>query len=314
MATIITNKFYEGSDFNILSQVEATRGLNPDTGGTGGAWLQMPVQSFTPGYQKTRTRPTTIRSDKQSSKGVTTSIACNPQIVVPFVTDTFDPWIQAALNNDQFTADVCENSDIFQSHYLIQQGPGTDDNFAYPGCWPSGFTLTLALNGFAEFTFPFFSEDRIDLADSAIVDPVTPAPEKSPYDPVTLASGLVFGGSDLVGVNSFTLTCAKDGAESIYEIGTPNAQSVSMGAINITLSAQLYMKDLAHFQAVKTETEAALQIKLRETDGVTGYDINMPAATTVNLSDPLNGPGIILATLDFEANASPHTIDFTKVS
>lgn len=314
MATIITNKYYEGSDFQILSQVETTRGQNPDTGGTTGTWLQMPLSSFTPGYAKTRNRPTTIRQDKQSSKGVTTQIACNPQAVVPFVSSTFNSWIQAALNNDQFTAGSCSNSNIFQSHYIIQQGPGTDDNFAYPGCWPSGLTLNHALNGFAELTFPFFAEDRISITDAEIVDAITLAPEQSPYDPVTLASGISFGGSDLIGVNSMTLTLAKDGAESIYEYGQPNSTSIAMGAINVTFNAQLYFKDLSYFNDVKAETEGELIIKLRETDGLTGYDITMPAATTVNFSDPVNGPGIILTTLDFEANASPHTINFTGTS
>ena len=312
MATIITNKYYEGSDFNILSQVEVTRGQNPDTGGTTGAWLQMPISSLTPGYQKTRTRPGTIRSDKQSSKGVTTQNVCNPQIVVPYVTDTFDPWIQAALNNDQFTGGNCQNSTIFQAYYLIQQGPGTDDNFAYPGCWPSALTLNHGLNGFAELTFPFFSEDRIILADSSIVDPITPAPEQSPYDPVTLASGIEFDGSPLIGVNTLTLNLTKDGAESIYEYGSPGATSVAMGAINVMFTAQVYFSDLSLFQDVKAEKEAALKIILRETNGTTGYDIEMPAATTVNWSDPINGPGVILATLEFEANASPHTINFRK--
>ena len=313
MATTGFKAGFEGSDFTILYQEESVRGTNPDTGGGGGTWNQVALESFSPNAVRDRTRPSTIRADKQGSRGVTTRVACTPQAVVPYTPTGLDSFIAALLNNDQFTTKVCQNSTIFQSLYLIQQGSGADDNFAYPGAWPSGGSLTMATGGFTSFTFDFFASERIALPDSAIVDPIGPPNTESPFDPVTAATGLQWKGSDLTGVTSFTLNIAKDGAEELYEIGLPSGIGIAMGAINVTLDAQVYFATLDLFNDWIAETSGTLQLSLRDNTGTNGYDILMPDATLITFDDPLSGPNPIVATLNYECNANPYTIQFTQI-
>ena len=310
MATTQTNSFYEGSDFTILSQAEATRGTNPD--GSAGSWDTISASTVTPNHTRPRTRPATIRADKQSEPGVTTSVACTPAIVVPFRTNHYNAWLAALNNNDTFTTNQCDNSTIFQSFYLIQQGSGTDDNFAYPGAWPSGGQFTLATNGFGEFTFNFFAEDRIQLNDASITDPINSPTTQPIFDAVTLATVINWDGGQLIGVNSMTLNWAKDGAEQIYEVGSPASQGVVMGALNVTAQAQLRFASLDLFNDLNSEKEAVLEIQVRDKNGK-GYNFSMPQAIITNFGDPINGAGVITATVDFEANPNPYTLRITEI-
>ena len=312
MATTGYKRGIEGADIDIIYQKELIRGQNPDSGGTGGTWKIISATGFSPNFTQDRETPDTIRADKQSEPSVLSTISCAPQIVVPFTFNQFDDFLAALLNNDQFSAEVCQNSTVFESFYLITRIPGTDTNFAYPGAWPNGGQLTLASGGFGSFQFDYFAQERINVAESVIVDPIGAKDNNPIISASTLGMGITWNSTPMAGLTNIVLSHSKTNSQQLYEIGSASDQGIVMGSLMIELQAQLYFQDESHFLDFRNQTEGPILVSIRDKNNK-GYDINMPNGIIKGWDDPIQGSGIIIATADFEAWPSPYTISYTRI-
>ena len=206
------------------------------------------------------------------------------------------------------------NSTVFRSFFL-QKDFGGAKFLQYPGSFVSGFTLSGGTGNFLSGDFSFMCSAENKAVVNASTGTVVPAPGGRVHDPVGGFLGVFLDGVAIPAVvDSFSLDVSKTGAAQEFGMGSPAAQGMVMGLLQVTGSLKVYFKDFTLYDRFKSETGGVLSFFTRDPAG-RAYAITVLNAS---LMDPTINAGSqntpVMATFNIEANPRPAggTIQITR--
>jgi len=173
----------------------------------------------------------------------------------------------------------------------------------YAGCYVSQFQLSAAVGGFAEGSFNVMAKSELKGTTSSSTGAYNAATTGRVIDTVAGVANVVVDGAAISApAQSLQLNITKQGARSQYAIGSPEAQGMGRGTIDLNGSLMLYFKDFTMYDLYKSEVDVNISFVLKDNAG-RGYGVTIPAATLMNPSIVAGGPDSdVMAEFQLEGN------------
>jgi hypothetical protein len=177
------------------------------------------------------------------------------------------------------------------------------------GAQVTQFQLNAQVGGFVEGSFNVISRSVATATTSAATAGyVSPSAGRVISTVSGVARLWLNGAAIATPAQSFALNLTRQNARGQYAIGSPQAQGMGRGTLDVSGTISLYFNDFSMYTNYVNETAVAIEIALQDS-GNGGYVISIPSATLMNPTIVAGGPDSdVLAEFQLEGNPSGGSI------
>lgn len=229
--------------------------------------------------------------------------------------ENFEDFMAGVLMSDTeftvLTGSEIKNGKTMYS-YSIEKGFPTGGHYeVYRGMVPNTFNLTLQSNaqvtGSLEFIGRTYEQGVATIANS-VIDPR----QGGLFDSYT--GSLKEGGTTVGFVSSANITLT-NGLNPLFALFNDSVTDIIDGRCNVTGSISIYFENATMYNKFANETESSLEFTLLDNLG-NGYTFLIPRIKYSSVDMPVNGEGVIMVNMPFQAlqdSATDTTIKITKI-
>lgn len=243
-----------------------------------------------------------LRSDAQISDLRHGNRRAAGDIGLEFSYGEFDDFLAAALrsewkpNPDDNTRSVLVAGTDMSSFTIERVFTDIKQYQSFTGCEVSSLSLTIQTNAMVTGTISIIGKN-IDFSDT----PLDPDPDVSlsgsPFD--GFKGALMEGGRQIAVITSVELTIA-NAIEPAFVIGSPTAESLTPGRINVTGTVSAYFENMDLLRKFVDEVDSSLSLTLG--DGVSqSYVFTLPRIKYSGGDNPVDGEGPVTLNMPFQA-------------
>ena len=197
----------------------------------------------------------------------------------------------------------------FRSFSLEKQLSATLFLF-YGGSYISDGNLNAQVGGFLEGTFNFLCASEAKGTSTNSTGGPTAAPTGRVIDTVAGFSQLEVNDTAIAAVvQGINWTVTKNNARGQYGLGSPDAQGMARGTIDVSGSMSVYFTDFTLYDLYKNETDQVISFAALDNTGA-GYIFTLPGVTLMNPTVVAGGPDTdIVSEFELEGNGGTGTYD-----
>jgi len=258
---------------------------------TGVTWQAIRLTGESLSESKQRNRPAEINSSGVVSHAITTQVGVEGAINFALSADTFDKFLEGAVNGAFATNTLVNEVPPELSSFSIQKKLNSAGSLwlRYTGCYVTGFTLNASVGNFVEGSFSFLAKEQTSATTNA-ASTITAAPTQRVIDTVAGVSAIdVDDVTFTTPIQSIQLNVTKEGARQQFAIGSSSAAGLGRGTLNVTGSVVMYFKDFTMFDKYKNEVDIKLEFTLTDSDD-DGYRFTLPVVSLMNPNIVAGGP------------------------
>lgn len=201
------------------------------------------------------------------------------------------------------------NGVAFRSFYLEKQLSAALFLF-YGGSYISDGNLNAQVGGFLEGTFNFLSASEAKGTSTAGTGGPVAAPSGRVIDTVAGFSQLEVNDTAIAAVvQGINWTVTKNNARGQYGLGSPDAQGMARGTIDVSGSMSVYFTDFTLYDLYKNETDQVISFAALDNTGA-GYIFTLPGVTLMNPTVVAGGPDTdVVSEFELEGNGGTGVYD-----
>lgn len=201
------------------------------------------------------------------------------------------------------------NGVAFRSFYIEKQLSASLFLF-YAGSYISDGNLNAQVGGFLEGTFNFLSASEAKGTSTASTGGPVAAPTGRVIDTVAGFSQLEVNDTAIAAVvQGINWTVTKNNARGQYGLGSPDAQGMARGTIDVSGSMSVYFTDFTLYDLYKNETDQVISFAALDNLGE-GYIFTLPGVTLMNPTVVAGGPDTdVVSEFQLEGNGGTGVYD-----
>ncbi len=300
-----------GSDRDLSYIKEVTPGVTPVNPAmklmrTTGDTFQLSRDSFT-------------SAELRADRGITDMKLGNKQtsgtINFELSYENFEDFLAGVLESDtEFTAldgSEIKNGKTLYS-YTIEKGFVSGGHYqVYRGMSPNTLSLSLQSNSQVTGSIEFMGR-TYTVGVATIADSVVQPRQGGLFDSYT--GSIKEGGSTIGYVSSMNITIT-NGLETLFALFNDSVTDIIDGRCNVTGSVVIYFENSTMFDKFANETESSIEFTLLDNLG-NGYTFLLPRVKYSSADMPVNGEGVVMVTMPFQAlqdSVTGATVKVTKI-
>ena len=300
----------ESNDVELSFAPEVSWGVKPAS-----AFQAVRFTSESFSGNKSRSRPSEVRTDYQASAAITTQVAASAGLNIAFSAGTYDTllagllmgsWGAVGANGAPAGASRLTNGTLFQS-YFFQKRLSDSMFLVYPGTYWSAGTLTASTGQFLTGSLSGMAKSQDSAVTNQSTGAVLAAPQGRVIDNVAGFNALLLDGAPIDAVaDAISINISKEGAAGQYGLGSASAQGMLRGTTTVTGSVRTFFRNFDLYELYMAESLHAVSFEVEDPDGAR-YVLTLPSTTLMNPSITAGGPGQAVV-CEFQLEAGPDPV------